>query len=294
MSAVVLGMVAAVAWGTHDFAARFAARAVGYRLATLGVTLGGMVWLTAWSWFAGHAVVIDLDHVWLLVATGIGFTLATLWLFAALAIGPLAVVAPIVGAYPLFAVLIALLRGTHPGPQEWTAMGVVLLGVVMVARHGVVPEARYGVVPEARRTSAHKARIIALACLSSAAFALSITAGQLASPYYGEIQATLLSRLFGFAVIASIVLWRREWSSSVGRWWPLVAIMGALDAIAVGAVLSAGHQPRPELATVASSGFGTVAVLFAWIFLRERISALQWVGVGLVFAGVGVLSSAVG
>ena len=211
MSTVLLGTVAALAWGTHDFAGRFAARAVGHRLATLGVTLAGIGWLTAWSWYAGLNVAANAEHLWLLAVTGVGFALATLWLFAALAIGPLAIVAPIVGAYPVFAVFIALARGSQPALGEWAGMGVVLLGVGMVARYGSATDTTAG----AQSGSAHKARVIGLAVLSSLAFALSITAGQSAAPHYGEIQATLLARCFGLVAIAVVVLWSGEWRPSV-------------------------------------------------------------------------------
>jgi uncharacterized membrane protein len=42
---------------------------------------------------------------------------------------------------------------------------------------------------------------------------------------------------------------------------------------------------------VVSSGFGAVSVILAWVFLRERISLLQLLGIVLIFGGVVVLAS---
>ena len=44
------------------------------------------------------------------------------------------------------------------------------------------------------------------------------------------------------------------------------------------------------LAAVTSAAFTVVTVLLAWTFLRERIGARRWVGVGLVVAGAAVLA----
>ena len=72
---------------------------------------------------------------------------------------------------------------------------------------------------------------------------------------------------------------------------PVLGAMGLLDVAALIAVTTAGSLPDPAIATVASSGFGAVSVILARLFLRERISLLQLLGIVLIFGGVVVLAS---
>jgi drug/metabolite transporter (DMT)-like permease len=48
--------------------------------------------------------------------------------------------------------------------------------------------------------------------------------------------------------------------------------------------------PHAEFAAVTSSIFGVVTILLAWAFLKERLGALQWGSVAVVFAGIGYLA----
>ena len=67
--------------------------------------------------------------------------------------------------------------------------------------------------------------------------------------------------------------------------------MGLLDAIALGTVLTAGIYPHPEYASAASSIFGLVTVLLAWVFLKEAINVTQWLGVLVIFTSIAYLAA---
>jgi drug/metabolite transporter (DMT)-like permease len=55
-------------------------------------------------------------------------------------------------------------------------------------------------------------------------------------------------------------------------------------------VLSAGALPDAKYASVASSLFGMLTIILAWIFLRERMTKSQWAGCAVAFLGVGYLA----
>ena len=122
MNSALLGMAAALAWGTHDFLARFPSRGIGPVAAVFAVTAAGLAILSAWLLLAGTEIHIVWPSLWLVVVTGIFFTLATLALFAALSLGPVSIVAPIAGSYPALAILFAVATGTRPGALEWAAI----------------------------------------------------------------------------------------------------------------------------------------------------------------------------
>jgi drug/metabolite transporter (DMT)-like permease len=284
MNSALLGLVAALSWGFHDFAARFPSRAVGPIPTVFAVTLAGLIVLSVWLLIGGGTIEIARPELWLTATTGVFFALATLSLFTALALGPMTIVAPITGSYPALAMLFALAQGARPSLIQWLAVVAVMTGVLIVSRSGGGYEERGEI---ARGTMKG---IIGLALLASFGFAIALTAGQAAVPIFGEVETVWLARCFGLLTIGALYLWRARGTPLPLRWLPLLGIMGCLDVAALGTVTAAGKLPSPEFATVVSSTFGAVTVLLARIFLKEPIAPAQLAGMALIFGGVAILA----
>lgn len=287
MNAALLGSIAALAWGTHDFLARFPSRSLGPVNTLFAVTVTGLVILSIWMVVSGTPVHIVWPSLWIVVLTGIFSAFSLFWLFGALAIGPFSIVAPVAGSYPAFALIFAVIAGDRPTAIEWLAAVAVMIGV------GGVSQSRslgHGAEMEPGKLK----KIVGLSLLASFGFAASITGGQIAAPIFGEVQSVWLARTFG--LITACIFYMR---SSVRleapvSWLPILGAMGALDVGAFLAVVAAGNLADPALATVASSAFGAVTVILARVILRERISLVQFVGMVLIFGGVAVLAGSGG
>ncbi len=132
---------------------------------------------------------------------------------------------------------------------------------------------------------------VTIAGCSSLAYAVLILASQAAVPIYGELQKIWVGRLISFAAIVLLFAVRADRPRLEARWWPLLAAQGLLDAGGFLFLFHGSHGPHPEIAAVAASTFGAVTTLLARVVLREAISALQWCGIVLVFAGVALLSA---
>jgi drug/metabolite transporter (DMT)-like permease len=284
MNSALLGLVAALSWGVHDFLARFPSRAVSPIPTVLAVTLSGLIVLSAWVLLGGGSIKIVWPELWLVAVTGIFFALATLALFAALALGPISIVAPIAGSYPALALTIALAQGARPSPLQWLAIAAVMAGVLIVSRSG----GRYEVTGELPPGKLNV--VLGLSFLASFCFAVALTAGQAAVPIFGEVETVWLARLFGLTTIGALYLWRTPGAPLPLRWLPLFGLMGCLDVAALGTITAAGNLPDRAFATVVSSAFGAVTVLLARLFLKEPIAPPQLAGMVLIFGGVGVLA----
>jgi drug/metabolite transporter (DMT)-like permease len=283
MSAALLGALAALSWGTHDFLARFPSRGVGAVATVLVVTVTGLVFLSIWLFAGGAEIRLVWPAMWLVALTGVAYALATLSLFAALALGPISIVAPIAGSYPALAVIFALTQGARPGLTEWLAIVAVTVGVAVVSRSGGRFEASGDIAP------GKLPAVLMLALGASLGFAVGLTAGQYAVPIFGEAETAWLGRIFGLATV--VVIWLGAPKSAVPlRWVPILSLMGLLDATALLLIVTAGSLPDATYATVASSGFGAVAVVWARIFLKESIAPIQLAGIAMVFGGVAVLA----
>ncbi len=284
MNSALLGLVAALSWGVHDFLARFPSRAAGPIPTVLAVTVSGLIVLSAWLLIGGGAIRIVWPELWLVAVTGIFFALATLSLFAALALGPISIVAPIAGSYPALAMILAVAQGLRPSATQWLAVIGVMAGVLIVSRSGGRFEESGELPPGKLRT------VLGLAFLASLGFAVALTAGQAAVPIFGDVETVWLARLFGLAAIGVLYLWRSPGAPLPMRWLPLLGLMGCLDVAALSTIIAAGNLPDPAFATVVSSAFGAVTVLLARAFLKEPITPAQLAGMILIFGGVAALA----
>jgi drug/metabolite transporter (DMT)-like permease len=318
MSPGLWGAIAAVAWGTCDFLARFTGRAAGFVNALLGMLLVSSVFLTLWVALDEASLVWTKSSLFLLVFAGVSSLIGYLFLYWAFARGPVSLAAPIAGSYPAMVVLIAVVLGSRPSALQWMGTALTLVGVVVVARGGAAtaPDSvtddgprdsgstriDQGIGPgdAARRSPEPDSRAgrlltVAGASVAALAWAFMISATQEVAPVVGSLQTIWLPRVVAFVLLAAFVsaAWvrGRPRPSIPGRWWPVIAAQAGLDVGGYYALYTATAGPNPEIAAMASSAYYVVTVLLGRAVLKERILPMQAAGVVLVFAGVVLLSS---
>ena len=284
MDPALWGAVTAVTWGSADFIARFTGRAMGAAAALFGMLLISGAALTLLVWRDIGDLAWDPAGGPLVLITGVGITAATLLLYWGMARGPVTVVAPITGSYPAFALVLAFVLGARPSALQWLAMGVVMAGVVIVAR----ASGNTGTTGEF--SPAHIRRSAGLALGASVLFAFTVIAAQNASRVYGELPTLWMARWIGLACMLVLFAAIRERPVMPVRWWPVLALQGLLDSGAYVALFLPAGKPGAEIAVVVASGFCAVTVLLARIVLKERMTWLQWAGIVLIVGGVAVLS----
>jgi drug/metabolite transporter (DMT)-like permease len=286
MTAVLLGIAAALSWGFADFAARFTGRAVGPTLATLAMLTISAGAITLYLGWEGAAMDWRWPSLLLPTLSGVGIAAATLLLYYGLATGPVTIVSPIAGSYPALVVGFEVLTGFRPSLAQWCAMAVTLIGVVVVARAG-------GHFSESGRFSSAAMRQATFAAIGACLmFAVGVVAGQQAVPDQGELGTLWISRIVSMLVVLVVVAARRERPVFAWRWLPLLTAQGLLDGGAYLAIFAGSAGDGAAIVAVVSSGFGVVTTLLGRLFLAERVTAVQWLGIALVFGGVAVLSGA--
>jgi len=290
MLAVFLGLAASLSWGVHDFIARFASRGFGFMNTVFGVAVAGFVLVTVALLAIEGTIIVTTAALWLTVVTGAGYALATLCIFAALTYGRIALVSPIVGSYPATALAIGVALGKMPSMEQWIIFAAITAGVIIVAA-SCRGEPQDDAASEGAIVVPNASTAIAYALGSNLCFAISISAGQEAATIVGDLTATWYARCFGLATIAALFLIRAKRPSVPINWLPAVIVVAALDSLALLTILAAGNTDNALAATTISSTFGVVTIILAAIFLRERMSLVQWLGVVMIFAGVARLIS---
>ena len=280
MSALMLGLIAAVMWGVHDVCVRFVSQKTPLMASLLTVLSVGTVFHLIVMGAQQSTVLPDRSVMGIAALSGVLFLMASLGLYGAFQRGPVKLVSPIIASFPVLSLAWAAWHGAHISVLQWGAVLLIILGVSLVA---ALSDHSDEEVPSIGKT-------IAFSVIAAIGFAGTFAFGQMASAQSGELPVTLVTRCVAIALLALGVFALKLpfWPGHAAL--PVLAVMGVADGIALLMINSAGHLPDAQYASVASSMFGLLTIVFAWIFLKERLSALQWFGCLIAFSGIGYLA----
>ncbi|PYU69159.1 MAG: hypothetical protein DMG49_14045, partial [Acidobacteria bacterium] len=209
-----------------------------------------------------------------------------LLLYRAFEIGKMAVVAPLSASYPALTLLLSWMTGERVSTVRIVGILCTLAGVVVVAGGEKTPDENDA---EAVQRSG---RGIGWAVFAAVGFAVLFwLLGTRVIPSVGAIQTVWMIRLTSALLTAAVVLISKQpmqLPHDEVRW--MVLSMGAFDTGAF--VLSNLGMKMEQVAvvTVLSSLYGAVTVGFAAIFLKERVSRWQWIGIVTIFVGIFLIS----
>jgi drug/metabolite transporter (DMT)-like permease len=283
MNPVLLGSLAALCWGMLDFLAGTTSRSIGAIRVTAAVTVIGLILITAWLSAFGEFPTFQRDDIWWPLLAGLGYAFATLFLFAAIASGPVSLAVPITMSYPATSLVLAVFLGNLPSLLQLLFVALILFGVLLVAfgeRTDDQPQA-----PGRRQ------RTLLFAILAHLTFVVAVFTGQTSAPLFGEIETTWISRLAGSAAMLPLLFLSKGGVGHQVQFLPLLGVMALLDTVAAVLLFAAGKTAQPELANVCGTASGAITVVLAWIFLREKIVYLRWLGIAATFFGIAALSA---
>jgi drug/metabolite transporter (DMT)-like permease len=280
MSALALGLIAAICWGLHDFAIRVVSQKIPLMASLLTVLIVGLIFHLGMMGVTQSFHPISGPAMIYAAISGVFFLLASLGLYAAFQRGPVRLVAPIIASFPILSVAWAAFNGATITTSQLVAVLAVVIGVGLVA---ALADDGTGDVPP-------KGLTIFFAAASAVGFAGTFALGQHAAELSDHMPATLVTRITAIVLLVGLIIVRRL------PYWPgrgallVLTLMGIADAIALACIVSAGGMPDAQYASVAASVFGLLTILLAWLFLKERMSMLQWAGCAITFAGIGYLA----
>jgi drug/metabolite transporter (DMT)-like permease len=277
MTAIVLALLGAVAYGVSDFIGGLASRRTSVWPVALLACVGAFVSALVLAFMIpGHPHADDV--MWGLLA-GLGSGAGTAFLYRGLSAGRMGVVAPVsgVGATTL-PVLIGVLAGERPAPLVWCGIVAALPGIWLVSRDEKGHESTGG-------------SGLADGILAGVGFGLLFAAlGQVpASAGYWPFAANQLASVLSVTA-ACLLLGGDPLPRAATQWWGIAA--GVLAAAAGLAFLLATHHGLLSVSAVLVSLYPAFTVLLAALVLRERIHRVQ--GVGLVLCGAAVVLVAAG
>ncbi len=287
---ILLGLTTALCWGSADLLARFATRKIGTFRTMLYMQLTGLVLLTAiLHWLGGWGRLAD-GSGWKPWAWGIGAgvlnTLGTLALYRSFEIGKMSIVAPISASYPALTMLLSAITGERLTPVRFVGVGLILVGVVVVAKGEKMPEDANPLDEKTR--PAKKYLGVAWALMSGVGFGVMFwILGIRVVPLLGSAPAVWVIRLTSVVMTAAVILLLRRPMALPGvganRW---ILGIGILDTSAYIFNNYGILREQVSVVSVLASLYGAVTVALAATILGEKVSRMQWLGIAAIFAGI--------
>ncbi len=280
MLAILGGLGAAVAWAVSTTCSSRSSRLLPPRVVVAWVMLFGFVITAPIALAEGVPSSLNgTSGTWLVLA-GAGNVGGLMLTYAALRIGQLALVAPLVSTEGAIAALIALLAGEPLAASVALTLAVIATGIGLSS----IPPGEHASLAGVRHIET-----VGLAIAAAFAFGGSLYATGRASTLLPAAWVVLSARLIGTLVLAlpMALTGRLRLTRQV---LPLLVASGIAEVVGF-FLFTFGARHNIAVAAVLSSQFAVLSALAGYVLFRERLSRIQLLGVGLVVVGVAVLSA---
>jgi drug/metabolite transporter (DMT)-like permease len=309
--AIIGGLGAAVLWATATLCSSRSSRMLGSRVVLGWVMIVGVVVGLPIAVLSPGPATLAPSTLALLGVAGVCYVVGLQLAYAALRIGKVSIVAPIVATEGAVAALIAVALGDAIGVVAGVMLAIIAGGVVLSTLEPGrtdVPAGDFDLVADTidgppapnppdpttptatgeRPIDTRRAALLAIA--AALVFGVGIVAAGKSAALVPVAWVALAARLVGIVIVViPLVLQGRLYVTRVAL--PLVVIAGVGEVL--GSMLSAwGSRESIAITAVMGSQFAAFAAVAAYFLFGERLGRLQVAGVALIVAGVTVLAVA--
>ena len=272
MLSIFYGIVSAATWGAADFLGGLATKRTSpYRVLFLG-QLSGLILFFLLALITGETYPLPSDVLWAVLASLLGVA-GLVFLYRALAGGQMTIAAPVSALFSaLIPVVFAII--TTGLPSITTLVGFILafLAVWLISQTDGMN----------LRFSISDLRLPLISGLFFGLYFISLHKATLHS-FYWPVTA---SRVSGVLVLGLIALLARQPAMPPREQWGIVILSGILDVTGNGFYALAARTGRLDVAAVLGALYPASTVLLAWIFLKEKVSTIQTIGIVCAFAAI--------
>ena len=281
MLAVALSLAASLAWGFSDFIGGISSRRMQVLTVLVVSQIVGLTVIAAVVLVRGEGGPDTESAVFaaLAAAGGLGGLAA---FYRGLAVGAMAVVAPISATAAAIPVVFGAITGESPSGLQYVGMVLAIGGVVLASREEHETE-------EGER-STRRAAGTGLAVLAALGIGFFFVTIDQASEN-DAMWAILLNRMAGVTLLLGVAAAMRP-NLRVGRGdLRLLIAIGVLDMAANTLFALASNEGLVGVVSVLASLYPVIVIALARVVLGERVRPSQQAGAGLALAGVALISA---
>lgn len=290
---LLTGLGAALSWGTLDVFAALASRRIGSLRVTSAIQVIGASLVIALALASGTRIPSDPTVLVGGALVGLAGAGAYLAYFTGLRLGPIAVVSGMVAAYGgLTVVLAVIIRGETLTPLQAIGATLATVGVIMT---GLTFD---GTIRGTRLASPG----VGFAIIALVLFATMSIGSDIVIERSGWLETLLVSRssnaiLSMLILLAATTIFRGiAGSMLVGidgadrtidrRIVAFLVLAGTLDVLGLVVFTYGLEHAETWLVGLASSFGPAVTIVYAVLFMGERLRPIQWLGLTFVLAGM--------
>ncbi len=311
MTAILAGLGAAALWAAATLCSSRSSRMLGSRVVLAWIMIVGVAVGLPIAVASPPPATVAPSTFGLLFVSGSCYVVGLQLTYAALRVGKVSIVAPIVSTEGAVAAIVSVALGDPIGAISGLMLVAIAVGVVLSSIERARPEVAAGDFdvladaldePPIRPVESPAAapppvdppvdarRTAALAIVAAVIFGIGIVAAGRSALLVPVSWVALGARLIG--VVAVAVPLSLQGRLRVTRAaLPLVIVAGVGEV--VGSMLSAwGSRDSIAITAVMGSQFAALAAVAAYLLFGERLARVQLVGVALIVAGVTVLATA--
>lgn len=279
MEALLYGVGAAVAFGFGDYAAAMATRRAGFAWTALAMQVIGNGALVVLLLVMGRWPAFEWSQVpWGFALALIG-TISLVLLYRAFALGPIAVVSPVVASYAALSVIgIVIFLGERLNPGQAAAIAVTFVGVAVASTD----------IRELRQTMGRPSEGVRLGVLSTLGFAVWGVLLSAATRSNEPFALVIIWRLWGIALMSAFILLKRPPVRLVlvPSTLAIVALVGVLDTGANVLLMLGIESGYASFVMTGSGAYPLIPAVLAILVLRERLAPNQYLGVAILVLGL--------
>jgi drug/metabolite transporter (DMT)-like permease len=266
---LALALLGSLMWGIADFLGGLLSKTykVAYVLVisqVFGLVTMAIYFLVAneqWDWRAGAMASL---------ASFSGF-FGMMCFYKALATGTMGIVSPIASLGAIVPVAVGLVTGEQPSGIQYLGILFALIGVALASG------------PELSGASAAKPVVLAIgAAIGFGTCFIFLKEGGAYSVPTTMVLMRAQSILIGLAMVWQSKSYVKVKTKHIG----LLIVVGVFDILANVAFSVASQSDLLSLVSVLSSLYPVVTVVMAWVFLKERLIAIQYAGILIALVGV--------
>jgi uncharacterized membrane protein len=270
-TAAVLAILSAATFGAADFLGGLAARRASTIAAVVVSQAAGLILLAVLLPLLPTADVTTVDMAWG-AAAGLAGGVGVAWLYRALAIGTMSIVAPVTA---LLAVIVPVSAGLIFGERltmmTSAGVGLAIAAIVLVSQVATEAGSRSAGPTDARAA-------LRLAIMSGIAIGLFLVALERTRTEAG-LWPLVAARAVSISLFVAIGRMRREPVLLHGRVATIAITGGVLDMLANVLYLVAVRSGQLSVVATLTSLYPASTAILARVVLAERMSTVQIVGV---------------
>ena len=307
MTAIVAGLGAAALWAAATLCSSRSSRMLGSRVVLAWIMIVGVAVGLPVAVASPPPATVAPSTVALLLLSGSCYVVGLQLTYAALRVGKVSIVAPIVSTEGAVAAVVSVALGDPIGVIAGLMLVAIAFGVVLSSIERARPEVAAGdfdvladAIDEPAPATGPESQAVAeppvdarrtalLAIVAAGVFGIGIVAAGRSALLVPVSWVALSARLIGIVgvVIPLLIQGRLRLSRAA---LPLVVIAGIGEV--VGSMLSAyGSRESIAITAVMGSQFAAIAAVAAFLLFGERLARIQLIGVALIVSGVTVLAA---